>query len=66
MHDAYTINSLTSLGYLLLLAFWADRYERESGLHLVRVFFASVLATGAFGLVRCLARAFADPTSPTP
>ena len=61
MHDAYTINSLTSLGYLLLLAFWADRYERESGLHLVRVFFASVLATGAFGLVKCLALGLCRP-----
>jgi RsiW-degrading membrane proteinase PrsW (M82 family) len=61
MHDAYTINSLTSLGYLLLLAFWADRYEREAPLQLVRVFFVSVLATGAFGLVKCLALSLCRP-----
>jgi RsiW-degrading membrane proteinase PrsW (M82 family) len=61
MHDAYTINSLTSLGYLLLLAFWADRYERESSLHLVRLFFLSVLATGVFALVKCLVLGLCRP-----
>ncbi|HOX24588.1 MAG TPA: PrsW family glutamic-type intramembrane protease [Candidatus Krumholzibacteria bacterium] len=55
MLDAVVINSAMSVLFLVALAFWADRYERESGRLLVAIFFASVLATGAFALVKCLA-----------
>jgi len=61
MQDAYVINSLTSLVFLLLLAFWADRYERESSVALVRVFFWSVLATGCFAIVKCLVLGLCRP-----
>lgn len=61
MLDAILINSLMSLFFLIALAFWADRYERESGLLLVRVFFLSVLATGGFALIKCLGLGWCRP-----
>ncbi len=61
MNDAFVINSVFTFGYLLLLAFKADRHERESATLLLKVFFVSVLATGAFGIVKCIGLGLCGP-----
>jgi RsiW-degrading membrane proteinase PrsW (M82 family) len=53
LSDALLINSLLTTGYLVLVAVVLDRHEREPAGELLRLFWFGILATGAFGFLKC-------------
>ena len=53
MNDAVLINAFLATGYLVFIAVVADRYEREPTGVLLKLFLVSMLATGAFGILKC-------------
>ena len=61
LSDALLINSLLTTGYLVLVAVVLDRHEREPAGELLRLFWVGILATGAFGFLKCSVMGLCGP-----